>query len=554
MALDFVLPTIHDNADGSWGPSSSALEMGPLGYSAYSKFDKITRIADWHAEGDAGASNQRGRQQQQGRRQGREAYGAGDANAFGYVHEEDEKSFSLVDNSSRAAARGRPGGLRGRTTGGRGMIPSQRGPQRGRAIGAPQRGGYGSRGRGGGRGGYGGYDKPQRTRDSSVTIGPEWQVLEELEFSRLNKLSMGVDEPKTLESAGTLQGYDKAFDRINTRNLKNLEIQERVRYNETTTEDPIIKKLADQKAATVFATDSILSVLMCATRSVNSWDIVIERRGDQVFLDKRGGAPFDVISVNENAGDPPADSDDLNGAASLSLEATYINQNFTAQVIDPKSKAYTPAPNPFYDTAIESEPLASTLYRYRKFDLSVDEDEELDLIVRTEVDAYLGKKSHLITVKALNEYDPRQQGAGNKALDWRKNLDTQKGAIVANEMKNNSVKLARWAIQSYIAGAELMKLGYVSRANPRDAQRHTIVGLQSTKPLDFARQMNVSLNNGWGIVRTLVDMVLKQPEGMYVLVKDPNNPMLRLYSVPEDAFDEEEEEELVHHRQPEDDE
>lgn len=25
MALNFVLPAIYDNADGSWGPSSSAL-------------------------------------------------------------------------------------------------------------------------------------------------------------------------------------------------------------------------------------------------------------------------------------------------------------------------------------------------------------------------------------------------------------------------------------------------------------------------------------------------------------------------------------------------
>lgn len=433
------------------------------------------------------------------------------------------------------------------------MAGGQRGPQRTRAVGAPQRGGYGARGRGGGRGGYGGYDKPQRTRDSSVAIGSEWQVLEELEFSRLNKLSMGVAEPETLESAGTLQGYDKAFDRINTRNTKNLEIQERVRYNATTTEDPIIEKLAEQKAATVFATDSILSVLMCAPRSVNSWDIVVERRGDQIFLDKRGGAPFDVLSVNENAADPPADSDDLNGAASLSLEATYINQNFTSQVIQAKGKSYTPQPNPFYNADIESEPLASTLYRYRKFDLSVEEDEELNLIVRTEVDAYLGKKDHLITVKALNEYDPRQQGAGNKALDWRKNLDTQKGAIVANEMKNNSVKLARWAVQSFLAGAEVMKMGYISRVNPRDAQRHSIVGIQTVKPLDFARQMNVSLNNGWGIVRTITDMVLKQPEGMYVLVKDPNNPMIRLYSVPENAFDDvEEEEELIHHHHEDD--
>lgn len=64
---------------------------------------------------------------------------------------------------------------------------------------------------------------------------------------------------------------------------------------------------------------------------------------------------------------------------------------------------------------------------------------------------------------------------------------------------------------------------YISRVNPRDAQRHSIVGVQSYKPLDFARQMNVSLANGWGIVRTIADLVLKQPEGKYVLVKDPNS-------------------------------
>jgi translation initiation factor 3 subunit D len=104
---------------------------------------------------------------------------------------------------------------------------------------------------------------------------------------------------------------------------------------------------------------------------------------------------------------------------------------------------------------------------------------------------------------------------------------------------------------------------YISRANPRDAQRHVIVGVQSYKPTDFARQMNVSITNGWGIVRTIADLALKQPEGKYVLVKDPNNvstvpphrvvcfiracfadfarvilqPMIRLYSVPDNAFD-----------------
>jgi translation initiation factor 3 subunit D len=56
--------------------------------------------------------------------------------------------------------------------------------------------------------------------------------------------------------------------------------------------------------------------------------------------------------------------------------------------------------------------------------------------------------------------------------------------------------------------------------------------------------MNLSLSNGWGIVRTIADMCLKRPEGKYVLVKDPNKSILRLYEVPAGSFEEEEEEEV----------
>ncbi|WVQ98599.1 eukaryotic translation initiation factor 3 subunit D [Kwoniella sp. CBS 9459] len=538
MTLSFNLPPIQDNADGSWGPSTSALpaQFKDIPYAPFSKSDKINRIADWHDPSADTAGGRGGRQNYTQRRQGREAYGAAEGTVFGFVHDEDEKSFSLVDSGARTSTRGKAPIRGGRPM--RGLATGRGGRGRG---GPGGRGGFGGRGgRGGGRGGYNDWNKPQRTRDSSVTISPDWQVLEEIEFARLGKLNLSVSEGEDLETYGTIQAYDRAFDRINTRNEKPLEILDRVRYNTSTSDDPVISQLSEKKAARIFATDSILSVLMCAPRSVNSWDIVFERRGDQLFLDKRESGPFDYITVNENAAEAPVDSDDasnINSAGSLSLEATYINQNFSSQVIQASSKAVTPKPNPFYSAEVETEPLASTLYKYKKFDLSVEEEETFDIIVRTEADAYLGKKDTLVTVKALNEFDPRSQGGAAKPLDWRKNLDTQKGAIVASEMKNNSAKLARWAVQSILVGAEQMKMGYISRANPRDAQRHVIVGVQSFKPTDFARQMNVSLANGWGIVRTIADLLLKQPEGKYVLVKDPNNPQIRLYKVPDDAFE-----------------
>lgn len=343
---------------------------------------------------------------------------------------------------------------------------------------------------------------------------------------------------------------------------------------------------------------------MCAPRSVYPWDIVIIREGNNLFFDKRDGGPFDTVTVNENASDPPQDptppnpnnpaekvvvpeTPSINSATSLSLEATYINQNFGFQsVIEkaPPAAVDFDHPNPFYGPD-ETEPLASCGYRYRVFDLGITEDEDIKICVRTEVDAYSPgggspRDGHgLVTVRALNEFDTRALGAGG-APDWRSKLDSQRGAVVATEMKNNSCKLAKWTVQSVLAGAELMKIGsvdnpvcvcchcfddiiylhtslhfcslpeqlfsdsgnlfsclarYISRANPRDNTRHVILSTTSVRPTDFAAQLNVSLANGWGIVRTVTDLCMKMPEGKYVLVKDPNKvrpfslcPILRL--------------------------
>lgn len=81
---------------------------------------------------------------------------------------------------------------------------------------------------------------------------------------------------------------------------------------------------------------------------------------------------------------------------------------------------------------------------------------------------------------------------------------------------------------------------FVSRVNPRSNDKHVILGVIGWKPRDFANQMNLSLSNGWGIVRTIADMCLSRSEGKFVLVKDPNKSILRLYEVPASSFDEDE--------------
>lgn len=76
---------------------------------------------------------------------------------------------------------------------------------------------------------------------------------------------------------------------------------------------------------------------------------------------------------------------------------------------------------------------------------------------------------------------------------------------------------------------------------PKANDKHVILGCVGWKPKDFANQMNLQLSNGWGIVRTIADMCLQREEGKYVLVKDPNKNILRLYEVPANGLDDDDE-------------
>jgi translation initiation factor 3 subunit D len=40
----------------------------------------------------------------------------------------------------------------------------------------------------------------------------------------------------------------------------------------------------------------------------------------------------------------------------------------------------------------------------------------------------------------------------------------------------------------------------------------------------------------WGVFKSIAEMCLKLNDGKYLLVKDPNKPILRTYEVPADSF------------------
>eukprot|EP00475_Leptophrys_vorax_P007596 TRINITY_DN14812_c0_g1_i1.p1 TRINITY_DN14812_c0_g1~~TRINITY_DN14812_c0_g1_i1.p1 ORF type:complete len:583 (-),score=51.69 TRINITY_DN14812_c0_g1_i1:242-1990(-) len=546
----FPVPVLADNPDG-WGPTTLPEQFKDVPYAPFNKSDRVGRAADWTSQGFRRYDRERGG-------------GAGGVNAAFSFFQEDEDSFQLVDSKPGAKPRYGPRrffqnrfnnrrGEEGRKDGRDSGAGADRERQRQQRMAQAKRGQWG--------GAYYDRNAPRVTLNSSVDIRPEWVVREQIPLSALSKLSFNAGEPKDITTCGALEYYDKTYDRCTPRSERPLERCEARHFHKvTTSDDPVIRRLAaaipnpnptkdadadadakpaadgDSAAAAaaatggpaVFATDGTLSALMCAPRSVYSWDVVVVKAGEQLFFDQRD-ASFDMLTVNETATGMEAVTDEasINSIGKLSQEATFVNQNFSQQVLLKGPKRAFAEPNPF---AADGEEVASVAYRYRRWQL----EDNLPLIVRCELDAAVDVKGleQLATVNALNEYDPKATG-----VDWRAKIENQRGAVLATELKNNSNKLAKWTAQALLAGADLMKLGYVSRVYPKDNLKHTILAVQAYKPRELATQITLSSTNMWGIVKHVVDMCMKLEDGKYLIVKDPNKPFLRLYEVPSDAFD-----------------
>ncbi len=248
-----------------------------------------------------------------------------------------------------------------------------------------------------------------KQRESSVTVKPDWTVIEEMEKTQLGKLSLpGVGEGNDLLRCGSLEYYDKIYDRVNVKNERPLKRIDRIFHTVTTTDDPIIRKLArTEDDAYVFATDTILATLMCCGRSQYSWDIVVQKIGGKIFLDKRDNTEFDLLTVSETSAEPPQDEgNSLNSPRNLALEATFINHNFSQQVLKGQEEKYNfDEENPFAVEEEEGE-IASVGYRYKKWDLG----NNVKLIARCEHDAVAqGPNNEMVymNIRALNEWDSK---------------------------------------------------------------------------------------------------------------------------------------------------
>ena len=192
-----------------------------------------------------------------------------------------------------------------------------------------------------------------RRREPSVKVAADWMPLEVVPLAELSKLSTPAPTPVDLQWAGSLSSFDDEIDRISSkvpRKLKGTDASDF--FFVSAKDDPVLQEAAQNDVGDVFVTDTVLSHLMAASRTVTPWDIVITYLpGGIIFLDSRDALEFELHTVNETAHVPPVeDPEDINGQSQLSIEATTIHQNVTQQVrVERRGEgggdAAAPAPN-----------------------------------------------------------------------------------------------------------------------------------------------------------------------------------------------------------------
>mmetsp|Transcript_20290 Transcript_20290/g.33475 ORF Transcript_20290/g.33475 Transcript_20290/m.33475 type:complete len:555 (+) Transcript_20290:121-1785(+) len=534
----FTTPTVHVNQLG-WGPTSLPEQYLLLPFAPFGKGDRLGRAADFSAK-DA---RYRSRYRDEPVTPAEEVY----------KMVEDPKTKAKANKSMRGRHfRGRwgRGGFHNRAQNrNEEPAPLLKGKQAKYLVQSHGRKGYNNKRRGTFRR-YNNRNLP--TLESSVKVEPSWKVVQQFDLSALTKLRLTPPSGKDLKTCGHLCKYNEGYERITAKNTQKLKRFANIQFNSTTTmDDPVIQAYATeyaQKSAgnVVFATDELIAQLMTCPRSVLPWDLYFTRlENGLMFIDKREDSGLEMLSVNETLSHRQQQDNEkltvqpFDRADKLSIEATAINQNFSQQVVDKTAKQKTfDHPNPFWDEEDEeegSEP-AAFAYKYRKFKLS----ENTTLIARTELHAYTrktnpqtGKKGiQYMTVYALNEANPKLSGSPS----WRQKIDSSRGSVIATELKNNACKMGKWTAQTILAGADLMKVGFVSRQAVKDPFNHVVLGTQFYRPDEFASQTNLIQTNMWGIVKSIIDMIYAQPPGKYVLLKEPNRPSLEIYSVPMNTF------------------
>jgi len=181
----FHLPFVNDNPDG-WGPNNLPEKFVDLPYQKFSKSDRIGKIADWTA-----ANHMFGGHMEKKNYKYQPQFSVGNGQ-YSYFHDEDESQFTLVDQSKvvKTSYQKKIRSIQSKNTRRAQyqqlQFQKQQPPVNLKVKQTKKMKGFQPKNH---------RDMNQaKQREPSVKVKEDWSVTEEIDFSRLAKLSLPVDE------------------------------------------------------------------------------------------------------------------------------------------------------------------------------------------------------------------------------------------------------------------------------------------------------------------------------------------------------------------------
>lgn len=139
-------------------------------------------------------------------------------------------------------------------------------------------------------------------REPSIAINSAWTTIEEYlkpHFETVNALKPGFVGVE--HESGKVFPYLKAIDKTKPGAAVVLKNFEGDFPQGQTIDDEVMRRIAKENKADIFTTDTVVAILMASQMSVYSWDLIVQKFKDKLFIDIREDPNIlHLLTVNEN--------------------------------------------------------------------------------------------------------------------------------------------------------------------------------------------------------------------------------------------------------------
>lgn len=387
-----------------------------------------------------------------------------------------------------------------------------------------------------------------RPNKTSINIKDSWIPMTEIWFNNTFKTDSIMDLQKSpkynkLITAGRIHGVLTKYDglRYSPQPLQSHRYATVESFEcKPASTDPYIVELARKNKGNIYTTDNVLSAIMCCQRSKYSFDFIVSKIGNNIFLDERNKG-LSGYSVDETSITRPTKykQPKIDYYTSLAFEAEAINYVFHEQMLYQNNLDHIKRlsrPHPYNNnkngkngTKRKKMAVSSQGFSYNLYNIS----KNMQVICRCGIDGNDDEHNN-IKLCALNQYNHNK----SQTHDWTRDLNKKQTAILREEIRNNNFKCARWGIKAKLSDSKYVKLGFVAREKNYKIDKHQIVGVKTFETRDYLKKFGIkSLRDPWNIFIRFINKIKDiEVDGRFIVIRDPLYQVFRIYKIENESF------------------